>query len=1073
MRSLLAATCLTPVALASVMGTAQAETVISTSVTTPYRTATANSGSADDIRVASAGTVKPTSGTAVTLDSNNSVKNEGTIQITDANDATGILANPGVSGSISNSGKIIIDENYTPDDTDDDGDDDGPFAQGERRYGIRVAPGGTFTGPIANTGTITIEGNNSAGIALDSTLAGSLTSSGGISVTGDNSYGIRAGDVVGDVSLSGTISVKGANSIGAALDGDIGGRLVIQGTIGSTGYRSTTAPADVSKLDADDLLQGGPALRVSGNVAGGILFDVPPADSDPNDGDEDDDGTPDANEGTASVISYGAAPAVQIGSASEDITIGAVAGDASGHGIIIKGGVGGSGVYKDVDANGIVIGGQGGAVNVAGGMTVAGTVSALSVGGDATAVRIGNGATVNAITVSGRVESSGGSAADSNVAAIAVDQDATVTTIRNSGTISANRTGADGTAYAIVDRSGGVTLIENSGAIGIAGSAAGTDKGIAIDLSANTSGATIRQTVVENGNPAIVGNIVLGTGDDLVDIQDGAVRGNTRFGAGANAFQLSGDATNTGNVTFGAGNDRMTLAGTAAHNGNVDFGGGSDQLSLTGTSSFTGQLAGSAGLAVNVAGGTLAVTNAAPVSVASLSVGATGVLGVTIDSEAGTATRFDVAGNADFADGSQILVSLTRIGDAEGSYDIVQAGTLTGTSGLTSSDVNLPYLFASSVTADETAGSVALEVRRKNATELGLNRSEASAYDAIYTAISADEQVGDVFLGLRDESSFKGNLRQMLPDHAGGVFEAVTQGSRAVARILAEPNAPFQAQDGWGFWLQQVAWGTSKGLGDTASYDINGWGMSGGAEIITGVGNFGLSLAYLNGKDGDGKTQNEVIANQYEAAAYWRANWGPVRAFARASAAYIDIGSSRFFTGANASGTVSRTAQGERDGRLYSGSGGVSYQMQMGRLTLRPGVAVDYYRLSEKAYAETGGGTGFNLSVDKRTSDEFAASGTVALGYDLMKPSEDRGWFRAEIEGGRRQLIGGNLGVTTARFEGGNAFTLTPEERESGWIGAIRLMGGNAGFRVGGEFNAEEQQGRAAVAFRASLQIGL
>lgn len=1074
MRSLLAATCLTPVALASFIGLAHAETVIGNSVTTSQKTSIANAGTADDIRISSAGTVKPAAGTAVMIDSNNGVTNEGTIQITDANDAIGILANPGFSGAINNSGKITIDETYTATDTDKDGDLDGRHALGENRFGIRVAPGGTFTGSITNSGSITVEGNNSAGILVGSALKGSLSNTSGISVIGDNSFGVRAGEISGDVNLSGAITAQGENAVGVALNGDIGGKLVIQGVIGSTGYRSTTVPDDTSKLDADDLLQGGPALRVSGNVAGGIVFDVPPTDSDPKNDDEDNDGIKDANEGSASVSSYGAAPAVQIGSASEDITIGAVAGSTSGHGILVKGSITGSGLYKDVDANGLVIGGQGGAVNVAGGLTVSGSVSATSSGGNATAVRIGNGATLDTINVNGKVEATGGSAAASNVGAIVIDQGANVAKITNSGTISANRTGTDGTAYAIVDRSGSVNLIENTGGIGIVGDAANTDKGIAIDLSANTSGATIRQTVLEKGSPAIAGNILLGSGNDVLDIQDGTVKGNIQFGAGANTMLLSGDAASTGNVAFGGGNDQMTLSGTAAHSGAVDFGGGTDQLHLFDTSSFTGTLAGASGLGINVAGGTLGVINTAPVAIGSLNVGAQGAVAVTVDGTTGTATRFDVAGNANFADGAKILVSLTGLNSAEGSYDIIRAGTLTGASGLTNSDVNLPYLFASALSADEAVGNVSLTIRRKNATELGLNRSEAAAYDAVYAALSADKPLGDVFLGLRDQGSFKGTLRQMLPDHAGGVFEAVTQGSRAVARLLADPNAPFKAEDGWGFWLQQVAWGTSKNLGDTAAYDINGWGMSGGAEIVTGVGNFGLSIAYLNGKDSDGETQNEMIANQYEAAAYWRGNWGGFRGYARAAAAYVDLEGSRFFVGSNAAGPVSRTAGSDHSGTLYSAAGGVSYQLQTGRLTLRPGVSLDYYRLAEKGYTETGGGTGFNLTVDKRTSDEFAASGTVAVGYDLMKPDPDRGWFRVEVEGGRRQLIGGTLGATTARFSaGGNAFTLIAEERESGWIGAIRAMGGNSGFRVGGEVNAEEQQGRAAVAFRASLQIGL
>jgi hypothetical protein len=57
-----------------------------------------------------------------------------------------------------------------------------------------------------------------------------------------------------------------------------------------------------------------------------------------------------------------------------------------------------------------------------------------------------------------------------------------------------------------------------------------------------------------------------------------------------------------------------------------------------------------------------------------------------------------------------------------------------------------------------------------------------------------------------------------------------------------------------------------------------------------------------------------------------------------------------------------------------------------------------------------------------------------------------------------------------ARFGTGSAFTLDPEDRKDGWVGKLRLMGGNSDFSIGGEFNAEEQHGRAAISFRAALQ---
>src|SRR5690606_4400942 len=127
MRLLLACTCLTPIGFfASAL---HAERTVDTKITTPIATSTASNGAPDNVSITSAGSIVPAGGVAVTIDSNNSVSNAGTIQITNANDATGILANPGTAGAITNSGKIVIDETYTATDTDNDGDLDGPFAQ--------------------------------------------------------------------------------------------------------------------------------------------------------------------------------------------------------------------------------------------------------------------------------------------------------------------------------------------------------------------------------------------------------------------------------------------------------------------------------------------------------------------------------------------------------------------------------------------------------------------------------------------------------------------------------------------------------------------------------------------------------------------------------------------------------------------------------------------------------------------------------------------------------------------------------------------------------------------------------
>ena len=1064
-KTLLASTC-----LATIISTpAFAETTITTATTAPVRTSTVKAGAADDIKITAAGSVKPATGTAVTIDSNHKVVNEGTIQITNADGATGIFAGAGTTGGITNAAgaKIIIDESYAPTDIDNDGDLDGPYAVGTGRTGI--ATGGAFSGNIVNSGEITVEGNNSAGIRLGGTLTGNFTNDGNIAVLGTNALGVGLQDVNGNVRLAGNIAATGENAVAARLAGNINGALVVQGTLTATGYRFTADPADASKLDADDLLIGGPALSIEGNVSGGIVVAVPPKDTKPDDKDEDKDGIDDDKEGSGAIRSFGSAPALRIGSATQDIAIGAVPGTGTGLGVIIDGAVTGNGVYAGKDATAIQLGGMGRNVTIAGGVGIGGAVTALSNGASATGVRVGAGTTTPEIRVAGKVETAGGNAAGAITTGILVEAGGNVALIRNSGAITA-KAGEAGTARTIVDLSGSVKTIENSGTISATGALGTSDRNLAIDLSANTTGATVKQTAVAAGvtAPSIVGDVRFGSGSDVFDIADGSVKGNSYFGAGNNRLALSGDATYAGLAQFGSGSDTMALAGTSVFTGTADFGGGSDALTIAGSSKFTGKLLNSQGLAVSVDAGTFDVSGAT--SIASLAVTNKGSVAVMLDK--GTdGTALNVAGNASFGAESKLILKIKNIESAEGNHVVLTAGTLSGASNLTASSTLLPFLYKG--TLSSTANQLLVNVARKSTTELGLNRSESSAFDAVLDAVSADQKIEDVFLGITDGDQFRGQLGQMLPEHEGGVFETVTSGSRALARYLQDPNAPYQDQCKWRYWINQAVWGTAKGVGQTAGYDVSGWGISLGGEIKSDIGNFGASVAFLNGKDGNSSNESEVTSSQFEGALHWRLQSNGWMANARVSGAPISLKGTRIFRAEAGAQDIEKTMKGKWDATLWSASGSIAKDAQVGGITLRPMVGVDYFKLKEDGYQESGGGDALDLNVLGRDSDELAVTGTITAGLQFGGADEYDGWTRFELEGGRRQIVSGNLGVTTASFKDGTPFTLTPDDRTSGWVGRFRGIAGNSAFQVAGEVSAEEQQSHIGWAFRASLRVGL
>lgn len=1061
-RILLASTCVVAVA-----APAFAETKIQSATTAALRTSTVNAGNPDSITVTSAGSITTTSPTAITIDSNHIVLNQGTIAIANVNNSTGILANAGVTSGINNSGTIKIDEPYTPTDTDNDGDLDGPFALGSGRYGIRTL--GAFTGNIINTGTITVEGNNSFGIALGGPLTGNFSHDGTTSVLGNNSVGVSLNNVTGNVRLAGTISAQGQGSIAVRSQGNVTGAMVIQGKISSTGYRYTTPPTDPSKLDADDLLQGGPAISIEGNVTQGVILAVPPKDNSPTNNDEDADGIEDSKEGSAAVASYGSAAALRIGSTTQSVTLGAVPGTATGFGLIVDGSVLGTGVYTGVDGNAIQIGGMGNSVTIANGIGINGKVQALSLDRAATAIRLGAGATTAELRNAGEITAGSGNTANSVATAVSIEAGASLPTLRNSGKISATVSGTNGTAVAIIDRSGTLNLVENSGQISATGGGAG--KNVAIDLSANAAGATLRQTVVAASfaPPTISGDVKFGSGNDLFDLADGKLTGAVTFGAGNNRYLLSGDAVAVGNASFGAGNDQLDLSGTSSLTGNVDFGGGTDTLSIAGTSVFTGQLANSAGLSIGVFGGKFNLIKAATVS--SLAVTNGGTIGVTLDKTPGNASALTVTGTASFAANSKLQLNVGNIAQAEGTYTVLMAGTLVGASNLTTNTDLLPFLYKG--TLGITANQINVTIGRKSATELGLNASESAAYAAIYEALGNDDEIGDSFLAIRNGEAFVSSVRQMLPEHAGGVFEAATSGDRAAARVLADASSPYKQEGKVGYWVSQFAWGSSKDIGSTAGFKVGGWGASGGAEVKTALGRFGLALNYVYGKDGDKATDNEVRLNQVGLAAHWRYAKDGLQASLRGGWSHLSLDGSRYFSSDATGELVERTMESKWKGSLISATANVSHQFWADAFYIRPAGTVEYYSLTEKGHSEQGGGDALDLTVKRRKSDELAVNGLLAFGIEFGPEYKDSGYFALEAELGRRQIVGGSLGKTVAHFNDGDDFTLTPEDRESGWLARLRALGGGPGMRFIGGVGGEQREGRKAFNVRVGLTFGL
>ncbi|MGQ3112830.1 MAG: autotransporter outer membrane beta-barrel domain-containing protein [Brevundimonas sp.] len=1132
MRKLLAAAAaLAPLMVATGV---QAEVVISNTRTTPIQTSNATGTAADAIRLASGGRIEVTSGAAVTVDSNHSVDLDSGSTITMNNSAsgsTGILVNGGTTADITIGGAItVIDANAAATDTDGDGDLDGQFAAGSDRAGLRVVGAQPVTGSILmeSGSSISVRGNDSYGILLQSGLIGDMKLFGSVTVTGDNSYGVRTtGPVSGSVLVSGgAISTNGANAVGVAVDGNVGGRVQIQGGVSTTGYRYTTAPTSgvgftnvpketlvLEDLDADDLLQNGPAVRIAANVAGGVLLGAAPAtlvatgDDDGDgvkNGDEDDDGDGvknsddtdrdgdgilDASEGTSALTSIGGAPALQIGSTTSAVTVGVLGAGDLNYGLVNEGSITGTGVYADVDARAVQIGGRGQPTTIAGGIRNSGAITASANTADATAIELGAGATTPRFVNSGTVLAQSQTDNADTVTGVLIQAGASLPSITNTGTITAAVAGEAATAYAIRDLSGSLTSIVNQGGIYAAISATDgttdtddddtdpanevvTGKAIALDLRANTSGVSFVQSgAVGRTNLDTDGDGILDntdTDDDNDGVLDGA---DTDDNDDDNDGVYDQDEPVLyGSILLGSGSDTVSLQnGTVI--GDIAFGAGADALSISGGARYQGALSDTDGqLTIDVSKGTLDARQTTALNVTSLNVGSEGDLIVTVDPKNASSGGFIVSGNATLADGAGLGVNFASLIEGQQQFKIIDAATLNyGAVDLASINANSPYLFVVGITADVAAGDVYANARRRSAEEINLTGVEVSAYDAFYSALDDNSSILQAFLAQKERDGFINLYEQMLPDHSGGPLMSLASGVDAVTRALTGRNAS-AAEGETSAWVQEINFYADKDKTDTYGFRSEGFGVAGGVERGTGLGALGVSVAFTSSdiQDPEAEAEEVLSANLIELGLYWRAQGHNWTTWARAAGGYASFEAKRSLVGEGL--YINNTS--EWSGFTLALAGGASYERNFGRFNIRPEVYAEYFGLNEDSRVESGGGDGFDLEIDEREGHIFSTVAAVNFGYGFGT----NGWIRPEVRLGWRQNLSVDAGETIGRFVNSNGpdFRLTPQAVEGGGlIAGFRLSVGNELGMLSINADAEQLEDyiRYTLLLRASFKF--
>ena len=1078
--------------------TVLAQTVINDAQTAPVET------DGEDVTIESAGSITlENAGPALTLNSDNDINNAGTITISDVDNATGVLLEGGADRNYVQSGTIRLDEDFTNEDTDGDAILDGAFAQGTGRTGILISGASPFEGNIelASTSIIDIEGNDSFGINLTNTsmaqngLTGNLSFDGQIRVIGDNATGINVGSgISGDFAQNGSINTLGAGAEAISIDADIQGGFVSSGAIINSGFRSQQrlplADASLDRggrdaLDAEDLLQAGSAINVSGNVGRGILIDNnldPVLDEDGNQT-FDENGNLIQTAGTAgSVLQNGSAPAILIDGQGTPIAIGRIATitDPTANGFdedlqfafVNQGALQANGINNDFDAttfsvaNATLTGGINNTGQISATTFVApeergaltGTQGAFTPGdGHARVIVIGPNAIAERINNSGVILASSSEDAglvfanlDSPLAptpvlatAIDIEASANLSTITNSGVISAVLIGRSGEAIAIQDRSGTLTSLTNTGNISALGNSSDASGNaeldfslVALDVSQNTSGFIFAQNLANDANP-----------DD-------------------NVTPLA--PTTFGDILLGSGDDSL-ISTAGLINGDVDFGAGNDTLALSGSSTLRGALTNQGGLDITVADeSTLALTSASNLAITSASFDGTSTFSPVLDGTTGTASTLISSGDISFASGATIAPTLTNVfGIEQTAFTIAQAGGALSVGDLTTlASTETPFLFNSNF--DVVGNDLVITLDLRSAEELGLDQVQSLAFAPTVQALRNNTALGDAFANITNQTDFNAAYNQILPEFSASarqfVLANVDGATGAVANHLdsvrRSPEKP------GGAWLQEFAYFADRELAGL-SEQFRGHGFGFAAGIDTAIGPFhavGVNLGFASTEIEDVVGIDEpldVVTIQGGAYAGWASGKLGVEAYA--GGGYNDFEQNRRIR----INTFSGQTQGDWSGTHINGSIRAGYDLELNdKFWFRPTVSLSYLRLSENSFTETGD-TGITLEVDSRTSTTGSASALFNFG---AKFEGRRTWIRPSLRAGYRYEFINDPVDTSFRFTGltdasGQIFNSETANLQSllfpdnGFIVGFSIAAGSAFSSIGFDFDSDIRDG--------------
>lgn len=924
-------------------------------------------------------TLSAPTGPVITVDGPHSLSLSGTVQSLDATSGIGVFVDTsaGTVADITLDGSIALNG---PDGFELD------LGLETTNRGILIAGDGSFTGDLTlgSNSSISVWGAGAAAIEINSAFNGDILIDGTASVLGNRGIGLALnGPLTGDLLIEGGLVSTNPDSIAALISGSIDGAFILEGSLQA---------GETPSLDDDgnnvDAVPGIAALQVANSVSQGLLFQGVGVEF-TDDGDGDDNTLL-----VDSVINtFGGTTAVRIDNANVagDLTIGLVEG--LDYGFVARGSFNVAGSSAGLSATGIELLGTSADSRtlISGGLHFDTGVLDVSVtDAEATGLRIGDFADVpelyNRGTIVAEVLLSTGTDDDGNTTfgvggdatAVLIEENGNLPILINEENILVGSAGAASTATVVLDRSGTLTTVRNEG-IWRAVVTNPTDDPltggvIALNAQANTAGLSLFNS------GTMVGDILLGTGDDSVELSGGTLEGDIFFGAGTNTFTLA---------------DASEFSGSLSHSGTLDLLVSGAELELALDED-------------------LAITSARFENAATI--------GLLVDPQNDTQGRLVASGSVFIAGDTQIDPDVSSFVFSETTYQFLNSGGLTiDVADLSSLLTETPFLYDTQLGLSAAdANALELTIRPKTADELGLDQNATVLYEHFLdTALDPNDQLENALTGLTTRDATNDAFTSLVGDASSASMDLALVIGDVQQTRQRESLAGFvrRERSEQAFWAQQIATyatGTSSSQTDWDS-SLLSVGVALGADLSASE-NFlwGISGGFLlSGVSRDDDFGDELSVFSPFLGFYGLARAGNLFGGLSATAVYHNIDRERVIS----IGNTVLEAESSTSAIQFQGTLSIGYELQAGKFSLRPevGLTGTYYR--ESGYLEDGAASA-NLRVGSRSLSQVDGFASASAGFDFTwKKGANPTIVRPELFAQyQTELLGGNPGSVNMGF---------------------------------------------------------